>query len=68
MRLLCEIATLLGRQDEVSLRLRLQHPSAPEVSLDLSLEGGLNSSSDQPTHALEIAEWLGLGEGITYWP
>ena len=68
VRLLSEIATLLGRQDEVSLRLRLLHPNAPEVSLDLSLEGGIVSSPDQPVHALEIAEWLGLGEGITYWP
>ena len=68
MRLLCELATLLGRQDEVSLRLRLEHPDAPEVGLNLSLEGGLHASADQPIHALEIAEWLGLGEGITYWP
>ena len=68
VRLLCELATLLGRQDEVSLRLRLEHPDAPEVGLNLSLEGGLHASADHPIHALEIAEWLGLGEGITYWP
>ena len=63
-----EIAQLLGRQDEVSLRFRLRHPTAPEVSLDLSLDGGVSPQSGRPVHALEMAEWLGLGEGITYWP
>ena len=67
-RLFCELAKLMGREDEVSLRFRLDHPSAPEVGLDLSLDSVPTLAEDQPIHALEIAEWLGLSEGISFWP
>ena len=73
VRLLCEVAALMERADEVGLRFRLQHPQSPSVSLNVVLEGKDETtqpadSDDQPSHAIDIAEWLGLGEGINYWP
>ena len=33
-----------------------------------NLEGRGTPAQHRPEHALDVAEWLGLGEGMNYWP
>lgn len=67
-RWIAEVATLLGLEDEVHIQFKLEHPTHPEVSVAVEMNTLTQAVSEQQHVALEIASWLGIGEGLKIVP
>ena len=67
-RWIAETAYLLGLDDQIQIQFKLDHPTAPEVSVDVQFESLPSESDSSHQAALDVASWLGIGEGLTLSP
>ena len=64
IRVLAELAYELGLEDAGRIRLSLDHPTHAESCLTERFESELVDERD-PQVSFEVAEWLGISEGLT---